>query len=198
MPSSLLPVNFSGGKQLPKKQDQRTQEHTVGLAFIGGSVSPATTRDEAINIAETQRGDFFHAVLQQIVFLDDDPVSQITRAIEESRLILNTVLDGENTFRILQKFLAQPDVKKYFMRTDERIIRNEQEIGSSNGRLYRIDRLVIDHDLITVIDYKTGGERTGYLDQVSEYIGLLKDLYPRKKIQGMLAYIDLNIVRRVG
>ena len=198
MPSSLLPKNFSAGKQFPIKQYQQTNEQTVGLAFIGGSVSPATTRDEAINIAETQRGDFFHAVLQQIVFLDDDPIPQITGAIEQSRQIANAEIDYEDVLHTLQKFFERSEIKKYFTRMNERIVRNEQEIGSSNGRLYRIDRLVIDRDLVTVIDYKTGGERTEYIDQVTEYIGLLKGLYPRAKIQGILAYIDLNIARSVG
>ncbi|HMD13011.1 MAG TPA: UvrD-helicase domain-containing protein, partial [Bacteroidota bacterium] len=179
MPSSLLPGNYSAGKQSPRKSVQDKSEHITDLAFIAGSVSPATTREGSINIAETQRGDFFHDVLQQIIFLDDDPISQITHAIEQSRQIANAGIDNEDIFHILQKFLEQPEIKKYFTRTDERIIRNEQEIGSSNGRLYRIDRLVVDHDLVTVIDYKTGGERTEYIDQVKEYIGLLKDVYPR-------------------
>ena len=198
MPSSLLPRDFSAGKHSPGKPAHDKPEHIADLAFIGGSASEAKTREGSINIAETQRGDFFHAVLQQIVFLDDDPVSQITRAIEESRKIVLADLDGENILRILQQFFAQPEVKKYFTRLNERIIRTEQEIGSSNGRLYRIDRLVIDHDIVTVIDYKTGGERPEYISQVKEYIDLLKDVYPQKRIQGILAYIDLNVVRSVG
>ncbi len=195
MPSSLLPRDFSAGKHSPPKKYQQTNEQTTDLAFIGGSVSPASTRNETINIAETQRGDFFHAVLQQIIFLGDDPISQITRAIEDSRQVVS--VDGENISRILQKFLGQPEIKKYFTRMNDRIVRNEQEIGSSNGRLYRIDRLVIDPDLVTVIDYKTGSERIEYVSQVKEYIDLLKDVYPQKRIQGILAYIDLNVVRSV-
>jgi ATP-dependent exoDNAse (exonuclease V) beta subunit len=51
-----------------------------------------------------------------------------------------------------------------------------------------------------VIDYKTGGEKKAeekYFSQLRNYIRILKDLYPGRKVEGMIAYVDLKEVVKV-
>jgi ATP-dependent exoDNAse (exonuclease V) beta subunit len=60
-----------------------------------------------------------------------------------------------------------------------------------------MDRVVIDTDTVTVLDYKTGEEKDTYSDQINGYIAILQDLYPERTIHGGLAYIDRKILRMV-
>jgi len=51
-----------------------------------------------------------------------------------------------------------------------------------------------------VIDYKTGTEKEAekeYLSQLKNYMRILKEIYPGKNVEGVLAYVDLKEVSRV-
>jgi len=63
------------------------------------------------------------------------------------------------------------------------------------GRLLRIDRLVIDPDTATVLDFKTG--RAGvaaehHAEQVLHYLSVVAALYPGRAVRGLLVYVDVN------
>ena len=63
-----------------------------------------------------------------------------------------------------------------------------------------MDRVIIDEDGVTVMDYKTGGENKAEKQdilQLKNYMRILKDLYPDKRIEGMIAYIDLKEMVRI-
>ncbi len=64
-----------------------------------------------------------------------------------------------------------------------------------DGEMGVIDLYVIDGDTIRIIDYKTGSRRAGYEEQILRYKTALERLYPEKKIQGYLCYIDEAAVR---
>jgi ATP-dependent exoDNAse (exonuclease V) beta subunit len=58
-----------------------------------------------------------------------------------------------------------------------------------------MDRVVMDKDQIVVIDYKTGTEKRAekeYISQLRSYIRILKEIYPDKTVEGMIAYVDLG------
>jgi hypothetical protein len=53
---------------------------------------------------------------------------------------------------------------------------------------------------VTVIDFKTGkekGREERDLLQVKNYLRILGGIYPDKKIEGMIANVDLKETRRV-
>jgi len=67
------------------------------------------------------------------------------------------------------------------------------------GRIFRMDRVIIDEDGITILDYKTGpppsaGRETEIASvdraQIREYARLLRDIFPGRPIRGILVYID--------
>ncbi|MBI5641319.1 MAG: PD-(D/E)XK nuclease family protein, partial [Nitrospirae bacterium] len=75
-----------------------------------------------------------------------------------------------------------------------------QEFSDNQGRLFRMDRVVVDTDRVTVIDFKTGGDRTmqeRHSAQIKTYMRLLKDLFPEKTIEGVVAYTDLSEVKKI-
>jgi len=68
----------------------------------------------------------------------------------------------------------------------------------ADGSLTRMDRVVLDPGVVSVLDYKTGDEKPGYTEQVTKYINILRDFYKTNTVQGYLVYIDRNQVRPVS
>ncbi|MEK6649539.1 MAG: PD-(D/E)XK nuclease family protein, partial [Bacteroidota bacterium] len=77
--------------------------------------------------------------------------------------------------------------------------KNEQEIVSKDGRLFRVDRAIVDAESVTVVDFKTGGRdlEEKYKKQVRAYLTLLADLYPGRRLRGVLAYVDRGMIVEV-
>jgi ATP-dependent exoDNAse (exonuclease V) beta subunit len=51
-----------------------------------------------------------------------------------------------------------------------------------------------------VIDYKTGTDREtaeGYISQLKNYVRILKEIFPDKKVEGVIAYVDLKEIKKV-
>jgi ATP-dependent exoDNAse (exonuclease V) beta subunit len=58
----------------------------------------------------------------------------------------------------------------------------------------------MDEDRVTVIDYKTGKDRSAeeeYETQMKNYMKILREIHPERTIEGVIAYMDLKEVRRV-
>jgi ATP-dependent exoDNAse (exonuclease V) beta subunit len=75
---------------------------------------------------------------------------------------------------------------------------NEQEFTAPDGSLVRMDRIVVDTDVVTVIDYKTGDEKPGYTEQITKYMSILRDFYRGRVVQGLLLYIDRKLIRTIS
>ncbi len=74
----------------------------------------------------------------------------------------------------------------------------EQEFCDEAGRLFRMDRVVVDGDRVTVVDFKTGAEETGrYEEDVRAYARILRQVYPGRTVEALLAFVDAGSVRRV-
>ena len=66
-----------------------------------------------------------------------------------------------------------------------------EEIVLASGSSARIDRLMIDGDSVFVIDYKSSRkEGNSYKDQVNKYVDAVKQIYPNKKVEGYIVYLD--------
>jgi ATP-dependent exoDNAse (exonuclease V) beta subunit len=79
--------------------------------------------------------------------------------------------------------------------------KEEQEFSDAEGRLFRMDRIIMDNDRITVVDYKTGGEKEDeekYRLQIKTYMKILKEVYPEMEISGIISYVDRKEVRRIS
>ncbi len=51
-----------------------------------------------------------------------------------------------------------------------------------------------------MIDYKTGIEKEAekeYISQLKNYIRILKEIYPDRNVEGVIAYVDLKEIRKV-
>jgi ATP-dependent exoDNAse (exonuclease V) beta subunit len=60
-----------------------------------------------------------------------------------------------------------------------------------------MDKVVVDTDVVTVLDFKTGEEQNEYATQVRNYIAILREVFPGRAVKGMLAYVDSGEIRSV-
>jgi hypothetical protein len=95
------------------------------------------------------------------------------------------------------KFIKNESIRPFFERRDDRHVWNEWECTTAEGKLYRMDRVIVDPAEVVVVDFKTGGDKDNYTDQIRQYMKILKEIYPEKKVCGVLAFIDRNYVRQI-
>ncbi len=198
-PSEFLPSDaFRDGKQARIRRKKAEEGHVLPIFHPETRGMPQSPVAGPMTLEEVKRGDFVHAILSQIRYTGDDPGKQIDEAI---RFFQGDIRESFDLPSISEKILAllrNPDLAGYFAERPGREVKNEYEITMPDGQLQRLDRLVIDTDALTVIDYKTGGESEEYQSQVQRYMKLAAELHPDRKVAGLLAYVDLNKVKRVG
>jgi ATP-dependent exoDNAse (exonuclease V) beta subunit len=99
---------------------------------------------------------------------------------------------------VLARMLRGTELGGLFARAPGRVVLREQEFCDQNGRLFRMDRVVVDRDRVTVVDFKTGVEETSrYEEDIRNYARILGQVYPGRSVNALLAFVDAGSVRRV-
>ena len=93
--------------------------------------------------------------------------------------------DAAEIESMLRQQLAEPEKQRWF-KAGNRIL-NERDILHPRQGTYRPDRVVIDGEGATVIDYKFGAERTAHNRQVAGYMHLLEEM--GYKTRGYIWYV---------
>jgi ATP-dependent helicase/nuclease subunit A len=152
----------------------------------------------SLNRDERRRGDLAHRMLSLVREASDDLEGDLAdaalRAGEEARDPAAARGLAEAAFALLRG----TELAEYFARRPGRAILTEQEFCDAQGRLFRMDRVVVDHDTVTVIDYKTGpGVEQEHVQEVEGYARILEGAFPGRRVQAILAYLDRRETRRV-
>jgi ATP-dependent exoDNAse (exonuclease V) beta subunit len=166
----------------PMAPELPTMHHCLSVALPAHSY-------QKIGLTETRRGEFIHAVLAGIEFLAEDLVGEIARAIGS---VPREMQEPERILTTLRQFLEFPDVREQFRFMTGRKVLCEQEYVTRQGLLFRMDRVILDPDMVTVMDFKTGNEtrEEEYIRQVSFYMDVLREVTPSLPVHGMVAYVD--------
>lgn len=93
------------------------------------------------------------------------------------RLYRDAVITGEERKRLAQtvtSFMEHSGVKTFFEK--EATAMTEKEIITPDGISYRPDRILIEGNRATVIDFKAGMRRPEHRDQIEQYARLLADM----------------------
>ena len=162
----------------------------VPVAFGGGRLG----RDER------RRGELAHRMLELTLQAGPDLEARLGSAGERAaREARSDAAEARALVPGLVRVLGTPEIADCFTPRAGRAILTEQELCDSDGRLVRMDRIVVDAGKVTVIDFKTGAEDPApHEAQVRDYMRILSEVYPRKKIDALLAYVDLGTVRRIS
>ncbi|KAF0125388.1 MAG: UvrD/REP helicase [Elusimicrobia bacterium] len=145
---------------------------------------------------ETAEGELVHAILARCIELPKDPEGEISAAFDELAPAYPFKFDKSKVVKSLVAFLASPEAAPLFESRPGRQVLIEAEFIDKTGSLFRMDRVLIDADTVTVIDFKTGLENTAkYTPQMKNYLAILSEAYS-KPAKGFLAYVDLIIIGR--
>jgi ATP-dependent helicase/nuclease subunit A len=198
-PSSLLPEKgFDAVRKKPRAETVTEREEKRAPLYQHSGISDPGAGIEPIHLEEIQRGETIHAILARIAVLQSDAATAVRDALESENQTGTLRSDSRKLEKILARFLDTPDVRQYFSSATGRTMLIEQEFARADGQLFRMDRVVIDPDAVTVLDFKTGGEQKEHAEQVRNYMSILRDVFPGKEIRGVVSYVDLGICRMVA
>ena len=164
------------------QQSNQTEDYLRQMKEEGQEVMP-------LRLSQREIGKRMHEVLSLIN--DVGELEEVLNKAREEGLIG----EGEDweaiTSRIREGF-GNPLVASWFSK--ENIVYNEcgiAGIDKETGRpqVLRPDRVVMNGNDITVIDYKFGHPSRLYYDQVKDYMNFMKQMYPQHNVQGYLWYI---------
>ena len=205
-PFDLLPVTEFQPSPKPGRIPQKpaTSEILLPTYHHNRLAQYPETRGDMKHIDEKKRGEFIHSILSQIEFVSYEKEQELEKEIEK---IMNKIaceireiLSSDKIKMTVKKFLLSEKVRQYFKEKNGRAIKNEQEFTDRKGHLIRMDRVIFDKDVITIVDFKSGKEKAGekdYIAQVQKYMQTLMEIYSGKTIRGILAYVDLADIRAV-
>ncbi len=198
-PSKFLPTSGYEPSVKPEVEKQKQSiEPAVPLYHSSVRVPVSNISSEKLALYERRRGDAIHDVLSQVEFADADVEMLISSSIKNVTGSWMQPADEERIKSSILEFLHSPEIAPFFVHIEGRKIMNEQEFVNPEGRLFRMDRIIVDKDTVTVLDFKTGDDKEGYTDQVQGYINILQNFYPGRTVRGVLAFMDRKKLRVVA
>ncbi|MGB2867448.1 MAG: 3'-5' exonuclease, partial [Bacteroidota bacterium] len=197
-PSSFFPETGYEPSQKPVVSIQPLPtEETVNLFHHSIRQTRRNEKLERIAFEETKRGELIHRILARVHVLETDIPETVNKAVELEKQS-GAVFDEKQTSSLLRALLTTPGIKEFFLPSRAGKVLNEQEFVTSDGQLYRMDRVMVQDSKVTVLDYKTGEESEEHGMQVLGYMAVLKGVYPGKAVEGFLVYVDRKIVRGIS
>ena len=184
-----------GSKKAPRPRPPGPTQEDLKLYYHPDPIKLHFAADQELNLEERLRGEFIHRVLYFIDALNENTESELERIIKRVNDELKADYPVGEMKKNLMQFMELEEIRPYFIDKPGRTIKREQDFSDPGGNLFRMDRVVMDKDQIVVIDYKTGTEKRAekeYMSQLRSYIRILKEIYPDKTVEGMIAYVDLG------
>jgi len=130
-----------------------------------------------------------------------DILRNITHKADQQKAILSMIREGRiseseaETVEVeMEKFWNLPQTNDWFA-TDTHVL-NETTILTPRGEQYRPDRVVINGNKATIVDYKFGDkESKTYIQQVKQYMNLIAEM--GYQTSGFVCYVSLGKVEEV-
>lgn len=152
---------------------------------------------ELKNRKRIRKGEIAHYMFSCIGNLygrDSDKV--IEHALEKTRAAFPWN-DIANIEKNVKEILWNEKTRHFFFITEGTVF-CEKEVVSRLGLNRKIDRLIVFKNEVWVADYKSSSDdREDYREQVTEYMNIVRDIYPEKKVRGFLIYLDRVMVEEV-
>ncbi|NWF92961.1 MAG: UvrD-helicase domain-containing protein [Syntrophaceae bacterium] len=189
-----------GWRHVLRRRSPETTQEKIELCHPSELIKFPFAAAEELNLEERLRGEFIHRVLYYIDTLNEAIEPEIEGIIARVNQELKTVYPPGEMKETILGFLNHGEIRPYFEVVPARVIKKEQDFSDARGDLFRMDRVILDQDRVSVIDYKTGYDRRGekeHISQIRDYIRILKEIYPGREVEGIVAYVDLKEISRV-
>ncbi len=142
-------------------------------------------------IEERLIGELIHQILSEIHYYNEATKDFIRDKLSFSNQSI--IINNEKLNQIeemLKKMFNNKVIFSFFVPKDGRKVFNEFEVVDTEGRIHRIDRLIIDEETAIVLEYKTGKQSPEHEKQIKEYMEVISSVYKTKTVRGMIYYIE--------
>ncbi len=194
-PFDLLPSEAAAAAAGTERRHTSAQEALLpcAIAHRAGRIRQSVLVHGMLSSAERRRGELVHDVLSQVVSAVAD-TQKLRELIQKARAGTGIASPDDEILNAVIAATGNSEVADYFREREGRMIFTEKEMVDRSGRLFRMDRLVIDPDTVTVLDFKTGSDAAAERDeeQVRRYLAVVAELYPGRTVRGILVYVDVS------
>jgi len=159
-------------------------------------IRPETISKRSI-IAQA-KGDLIHYILSLIHILPQDPLPCVRESIQAGTTKLNAPFNEDEIEEVIVRLFRNPRVLSFFQPGEGAVVFTEKEIIDKGGSVFKVDRLIVYPSRLDIVDFKTGETRSDeHIEQINNYGGLLQLMYPDRKVDKYLVYIDDGSVIKV-
>ncbi|MFH0757076.1 MAG: UvrD-helicase domain-containing protein [Bacteroidota bacterium] len=138
-------------------------------------------------------GNMMHMVFSGIQLVED--VVPLLNKLQKEGVL--SARDRPGLEKEILEMISQPGVSRWFSGEEGRSILNERSILCGDGNIVRPDRVIVDRDGVTVVDFKFGMlEKETHRDQVRNYMELLKGMR-YKQVAGFIWYAMLGRIEKI-
>jgi ATP-dependent exoDNAse (exonuclease V) beta subunit len=202
-PFDLLPESgYAEGEAGPAAAGGTPHAAPAPLSHAARPVPPSVGA-KRLSHGERRRGELVHAALSRILYSSPDLEAEICSAVGRAARAMRMGAEEAASLPIARAaglLIGKAPLAELFLRVPGRTVFTEWEACSAEGTLFRMDRVVVDQDRVTVIDWKTGAEEEqvdAHAEQIANYAGILRTLYPGRKVRALLVYVDRGQTRLV-
>lgn len=161
--------------------------------------------ERGIEILDAQRrksmafGLIIHDALSRMTWLDGTDIEECVTSMVDYALRRHARTPGHveeirQKLQFLSELLSDPELRFAFYR-DSRDIQCKTEVPIYFEKEKKdvsgyIDRLLIEPDTITIIDFKTGEDKKEYKHQMQLYAQGIKKIYPGRSVSAYLIFLE--------
>jgi ATP-dependent exoDNAse (exonuclease V) beta subunit len=194
--TKLLDVfeNYEHGAPAARKPAARVASAPVDIVPAPARPEPRYEAQKPTykSFFETAEGELVHNILARFVELPKDLRPALEAAYDELAPAFPFKFDKPKVVGSVLAFLNSPAAAPLFAALPGRQVLVEAEFIDKTGSLFRMDRVLVDADSVTVIDFKTGQENPDkYTAQMKNYLAIIAEVYS-KPAKAVLAYVDRN------
>jgi ATP-dependent exoDNAse (exonuclease V) beta subunit len=181
-------IGKANNKQLDHTEQTMSSFNLNPLKFDTASNIVKIKAAHLLNSEETQEaketGIIIHWILSKI-----ETYEQVDEAMDLA--LTDGIITRSQIEPIKEKLnnlVNHPESKNYFSANNNYKI--ETEIATFNGEIFRPDRIIIEENLVTIIDYKTGKQNNKkYFKQLTKYQEALFNM-GYSNVKSLLVYVD--------
>ena len=152
--------------------------------------------DETERLNYIQTGSVLHQIFSTIRTTDD--IEDALKQLQFEGVLYDEQITLERITKMLRKRLQDQRVADWF--SPHWTLFNECTIlCTENGAVKekRPDRVMTDGKKWVIVDFKFGSQKPEYLDQVREYMQLIRTMQPEAEVSGYLWFVYSNVIEEV-
>lgn len=187
----------SFGSKKKKESSEIFQINSISTEHYDTNIT-FPVKPQFVHFNEKERGDIIHKLLSKIEYMDIESPNNTISQVEKHLKVMNKTSPLQEIKEIIYRIINNRELVQFFTPREDRRIFNEFEIADEKGFLHRIDRLVVDKDKVTLIEYKTGSPAEEHIEQARLYLKLISRVFKNINAEGFLYYLDSGDIKWIS